>query len=110
MIINLTPHTINVLMCDGRVCAFPPGPFLARVSEVIEVIGQIDGFDLRRHSYGAVTGLPEQFDGTWLIVSQMVAAAMPERRDLIFPSGLVRDEHGQPKGCLGFAQVPEVAS
>lgn len=40
------------------------------------------------------------------VVSRLVAEAVPERRDLVVPHGLVRDGQGRVVGCAQLAQVP----
>ena len=52
-----------------------------------------------RQLLGAVTGLPDYEDGTTLVVSRMVAAAMPGRPDLMCPARLTRDAEGRITGC-----------
>jgi hypothetical protein len=58
-----------------------------------------------RQSLGEVTGLPEQTAGTYLIVSRVIAAACPDRLDLLVPDNLVRDSDGRIVGCRRFARV-----
>ncbi len=88
-IINLTPHVINI---GER--TFPASGQLARVAVINSPCGDFDGLPLVSGTYGSVTGLPPQEDGTLLLVSAMVRAALPGRKDLASPSGLVRDAAG----------------
>lgn len=59
---------------------------------------------------GEVSGLPDRQSGVTLIVSRMVAEAAPDRRDLVFPLDLIRDDKGRVIGCasLGMAPTPAV--
>jgi hypothetical protein len=94
MIRNFTPHAIN--LPDRTI---PPEPTPARVQEVRHASGQIDGIPVEAVSYGAVTGLPDFQVGTYLIVSSMVAAAAPDRRDLLTPGKILRDADNRIIGC-----------
>lgn len=98
-IINLTPHTINL----PHVAI--PSTGSARVGVSSEVVSSYAGVAIYESVYGEVTGLPEEAVGVNYIVSRMVAAAVPERTDLLVPSGLVRDDKGRIVGCLGLEQV-----
>lgn len=99
MLINLTPHVINLLP-DGRdPIILHPGDQPARCSEITSNDGIASGVPLVRKEYGAVTGLPEPEDGVLYVVSALVRMALPERKDLASPGDLVRDESGKPVGC-----------
>jgi hypothetical protein len=117
---NLTPHTLNIHTPDGVIECEPSG-VVARVETVSEpadaLISESGWFDdvafhrvepwaahdipTVRTTHGAVTGLPEFKQGTWLVVSGMVASACP-RPDVFSPGDLVRDEKGRPCGCKGL--------
>ena len=56
-------------------------------------------------SYGQVEGLPDPKPGVGYIVSQIVAQALPERRDLFFPGDLLRDKDGNIIGYKNLCQV-----
>lgn len=98
IIINLTPHTINV--CGGGSYA---SSGVARVSETETQIGTVNGIPLFRKTWGPVVGLPAPQPDTIYIVSAMVKAAAGNRSDLLVPTKLVRDENGNVIGCQGFA-------
>ena len=101
-LINLTPHMINVLHADGSISNIASSG-LARCAEQRVKHGSIDGIELYAVSYGEVSGLPEQVEDTFYIVSMPVRLALPERKDLLSPGELVRDSEGKPIGCKGFA-------
>jgi len=92
MIINCTPHPIII---NNE--TFPTSGIIPRV-ETIEVESTpIEGFSCATRSMGEVQGLPEQVEGTFLIVSAMVLSAS-DRKDLIAPdtgSTAVRDTTGR---------------
>ena len=110
MIVNLTPHAITMRDASGRDHLIPPSGTVARVSNgrgapvtlPVGTGGWVDfpipviGPDLP----GAVTGLPDPVDGTYLIVSGAVGAAVAGRRDVLVPGtgpgdNPVRDDEGR---------------
>lgn len=102
-IVSLLPHVTSVVMPDGVMFIDPSGT-VARCSQSEEVVGEIEGgIVVTRQTFGAVTGLPEPEEGTWFLVSRMVAAAVPERRDLLIPGPLVRNDKGVVTGCRGLS-------
>lgn len=105
-LINLTPHQIDIHTTDG-VLSLPPSGQVARVSQTSTLVGPLDvdgghTVVVNRRRMGAVTGLPDQVDGTALVVSALVAAAVPGRADVFSPGDLVRDSSGKPIGCQGL--------
>ena len=109
MIINLTPHSVNCVdvVVAGLVGSvrFTPEATPARVSSASSVVGEVGGVPLLRATYGDIEGLPDARPGILLIVSRVVAAAAPHRRDLLVPSDLVRDADGLVTGCRGLEAV-----
>lgn len=101
-ILNYTPHTLNIHTSNG--VRDIPSDGVARVSVTRVECDSIDGITIHRGEYGEVTGLPAEEHGTWLVVSRMVAAALPDRLDLLVPGALVRDDAGRPIGCMGLEQ------
>jgi len=97
--INLTPHAITEVL-SGR--TFPASGEVARVAAAFVLLGEVGTVPLFRRTFGEVTGLPAQQSGVTLIVSALVAAANPGRKDLVSPGDLVRGADGQPVGCKGF--------
>lgn len=98
VIVNLTPHPVNVIDGSGF-----PSEGVARVSEKETQVGMLNGIPLFSKIFGEVVGLPEPTNDTMYIVSAIVRAACPDRKDLLVPTGLVRDEKGNIIGCRGFA-------
>ncbi len=104
-IINLTPHDIS-LMRNGQVVEiFPASRMPARVSVSTEIVGEINGFEIRKNVYGQVVNLPEREEGTVYIVSALVAQAAKDRDDIFVTDGAVRDADGRIIGCTGFAVI-----
>ena len=94
MIINLTPHAIN--LPDRTI---EPSGKVARCTEITNDAGRFEGIELITRQYGEVVDLPEPVDGDLLIVSALVRAARPGRLDLASPGDLVRDADGKIVGC-----------
>lgn len=107
MFINLTPHTINIFDSEGNhVLDIPTSGMVARCAQHEQAICEIDGVPVTRQYFGEVQGLPEPEEGTFLIVSRMVAEAVGlSRTDLLVPGPLVRNEAGQPIGCRGLSRI-----
>ena len=99
MILNYTPHEVNVLTEAGALRY--PSVGVARVAQRNAQIGAVDGIPLYRAEYGDVIGLPEPQKDTYYIVSALVKAAAC-RDDLLSPCEFVRDDGGAIIGCRGF--------
>lgn len=104
MILNLTPHSVNIVREDDTIFTIAPSGTVARVSQMREQIGTIEGIPLNVSKFGEVVDLPEQQDGVFLIVSRLVISALPDRDDLIVPDDLVRDDQGRIIGCRSFSR------
>ena len=100
-LINLTPHAVVV---NGL--TVPPSGQVARVATSTVPDGALRNGDspipLVKTAYGAVTDLLDSFPGDYFIVSTLVRLAVPNRKDLLSPSGLVRDASGNVIGCAAL--------
>lgn len=96
-IINCTPHAIA--LNNGE--SFPISGNIARVSSTFEATR--NGFF--KVAYGQVTGLPDEQEDTFYIVSSMVANAT-SRKDVIVPATghpeCIRNDKGQIVSVPGF--------
>jgi len=101
MIVNQTPHVLNIHTPSGVVEVAPSGS-VARCAVFSEAAGSHEGVPLTRTTMGKVEGLPSPQPGVLYVVSMVVRAACPERKDVASPGPLVRDEKGQPCGCQGL--------
>lgn len=107
-IINLTAHTINVIL-EGKEIAFP-SQGLARVKTEEKTIGTVDGIPVIKTVYTTVEGLPDMQEDTVYLVSTLVLQALKAngicRPDCLAPntglSGAIRDEQGRIVGVKGF--------
>ena len=100
-LVNLTPHTINVVLEDRKIEI--PSSGIARCSQTSKPVGDVNGIPLTSTSFGEVEGLPKPTRGTLFIVSRLIMSACPTRIDLLVPNDMVRDDKGQIIGCKSFA-------
>jgi hypothetical protein len=100
---NLTPHTINILNEEKQLIKTIEPNGLARCNVHKEEVCNIDGILLYETTFGKVEGLPEYDKDTINIVSLLVRQAW-YRPDLYSPGELVRDDSGQPIGCIGLSR------
>ena len=61
--------------------------------------------DIMEKSFTEVEGLPEPKKDTYYVVSALVASAAKDRKDLLIPNELVRDEKGRVIGCKNLAKI-----
>ena len=97
-IVNLTPHTINVMVGEEEVTFESAG--VARVDSKSVELDAVNGIPTQKNIFGEVYDLPEEKPDTYYIVSGIVLSALPERRDLLSPAtgpkdAAVRDEAGR---------------
>jgi hypothetical protein len=133
MLVNLTPHVLNIIVGDETLNLQPSGT-VARVATKEETVGlapstecsHCGGFGeieapemgsqgsykcecsgmsipIVKTSFGEVEGLPEPQKGTYYVVSRLVLTAS-RRGDLLAPGQLVRNKEGQPIGCKGLSR------
>ena len=102
--INLCPHKVDILREDGSVLTLQPSGIVPRCSQTEVKVTSVNGIAVTRQTYGEVYDLPDPEEGILYIVSRMVAAAMPNRSDLLIPGPVFRDpETGNPTGCRGLS-------
>jgi hypothetical protein len=98
MIINRTPHAITIPSSLGAYTL--PAPIdpndIARVDTTTEALPPVDGMPMMRTTWHCIVGLPGYVDGTYHVVSALVAemAAALGRMvsDLLVPGAQIRDE------------------
>lgn len=101
--VSLVPHSLTVLLASGEQMVIEPSGSVARCSQREEFVRELDGVHVTRQVFGDVEGLPPREEGTFFIVSRLVASAAPERDDLLIPGPLVRDGKGVVVGCKGLS-------
>ena len=130
ILINMTPHDINILD-DSNVSydkafrcykvtgdpiireTYNPSGTVLRCSQEETEAGDLNGIKLYRVKFGrvehttkdgsAVTFNTPVKEGVYYIVSSIIKNALSDRPDLLVPTHVVRNDKGQPVGCLGFA-------
>ena len=104
MYVNLTPHPINIYgsnsVEDGPVEVIPPSGTVTRLATI--ELGTNNGYEMVE--YGHAHDLPPKQDGTYCIVSLVVALAV-HRDDLLAPYVEVRNEAGTMIGCRYLQKV-----
>lgn len=112
-IVNLTPHAITVLRNGEEIAVYEATGCIARCESDTVVVGEIAGIPLTETTFGepylidrdkVKHELPKQQDGTFYIVSALVARAA-QREDFIIVNDTVRDDNGRIVGCRSFARV-----
>ena len=104
-LVNLTPHTINLVTENGEEIAVEPSGQLARVTTETVRYGYIGKIPLTKTEYGVVEGLPEPNDNCIYIVSLAVASRVPNRTDVMIPNESIRDDKGHVVGCKSLGHV-----
>tara|TARA_B100001094_G_scaffold300349_1_gene325732 strand:- start:52 stop:474 length:423 start_codon:yes stop_codon:yes gene_type:complete len=117
-IVNCTPHSIEIWGDDGRILEIEAEGAAARCRMDTRHLGdftigtgrtsEISDFSVPlfgiAKEMGMVTdNLPSPSNGTMYVVSKIVAAANPERDDLLLIWDTVRDEEGKVIGCRGLS-------
>lgn len=104
-LVNLTPHVLNIHDEDKMLASvLPPERVPARVSVGRKMVRREAGIPVYETTYGQVENLPAPEPETIFIVSFMVSNAVPDRMDVLSPGELLRNEEGQPIGCIGLAK------
>lgn len=105
IIINMTPHPVNIL--DGEnneMVVIPASGQTIRLQSRTERDGDINGIPISKTVFGEPEGLPEENCDTYYIVSQLVKSALPDRKDLLVPAEVVRDGYGNIIGCRSLGR------
>lgn len=109
MIINLTPHTVNLCDTNGSVIRTFESEGVARATQRTVELGDVEGIRLVKMAFGEPVDLPDPVEGIYLIVSLATANAARQYgrdiKDLLLTSDPVRDEQGRIVGCRAFAVV-----
>ena len=108
-IINLTPHDVHIYDETGKtiIRTYPASGTVARVRSTTEIVGEVDGIEIARTTFGEIEGLPDPQPDTKYIVSLLVLQAVGGKRDDLLgpdtgPGSVVRDESGQIIGVRRF--------
>lgn len=109
-LINKTPHPVVLLHRDNTpFVTLPacPKEDLIRLSSTTKEVEDHDlplGFavPVTKTVFSEPVGLPEYAPDKYYVVSQIVKNALPDRRDLLVPAEVVRDDSGNIVGCYSF--------
>ena len=108
IIINLTPHKINIMDEEGNVIKVFESKGKARAAQKDVEIGMLEGIPIIETTFGEIVDLPEYSQGTYYIVSAITAkvASLSGRstRDLLLPGKTVKNSNGQIIGCQALAR------
>jgi len=104
VIVNMTPHPVNIIDGEGNEIARFESAGQIRLAATTVQAEPIAGIPTSRTVFGAAEGLPEAIEGTWFIVSQIIKSALPDRTDLLVPAEVVRDSDGQIVGCRSLGK------
>ena len=105
MIINKTPHSVEIVNGDGVVIlSIPSDGQPIRLATKTVAQSDIEGIPTSITEFGECIGLPEFQEGTWYIVSQLIKAAFPNRKDLLVPAEMVRNKDGKILGCKSLGR------
>lgn len=103
-VINCTPHSINLIAQDGSITTLPKGEVVPRLAQSTKKVDVINGVTITETQFGETQDLPDETPGTFLIVSRLILAANPKRKDLLVPNELVRNDEGHIVGCKSLAR------
>ena len=112
--LNLTPHVINVLSKDGsEVIKVQPSGLVARIETEVSLTtvleNNVELYETKVTGKPVVLDnknehpFPDRVDGQVIIVSGLFRSHY-DRNDLYQPGQLVRNENGQPVGCVGLSR------
>jgi hypothetical protein len=105
---NLTPHPITLKKVDGSFVVIQPETLPARVSEITDTLGDIDGIAIVTKSFGIIVNLPEPQPDIMLVVSALVATRAWElgRQDVYAVGNPLRDAEGRIIGAAALCANP----
>lgn len=100
-IINLTPHHVNIYIDKDEIITIKTKGLhkAVRCLSLTKCIGKIANIDLTRTELGEVYNLPNEKKDVYYIVSRMVFDIIKDRKDLLVPNDVVRNNEGDVIGC-----------
>jgi hypothetical protein len=108
---NLTKHPITILGAENETLrVIEPSGVEVRLTQSVVQGEPIDGLPTSFTVYGEAENLPDEQEGTFYIVSQLIknAPTLRERKDLLVPADMVREttEDGKTiiRGCKSLGR------
>lgn len=100
--VNLTPHSLDILLDDGEQLHIPHDkndPYVRSVQSNTPTrkVGRVQ---LYKSTFGEIEGLPEPAENTIYIVSAIIAERI-RREDVIAPGVVIRNVDGSIRGANG---------
>jgi hypothetical protein len=98
MIINCTPHDVNIYLDENTTIVLPKCESPARCTTSNVYLGDFDGIPIYHVVYEDVINLPNPEVGTIYVVSAIVAQAVKNRADVFAPdsgTSALRNSNGQ---------------
>lgn len=103
MLMNLTPHQINIVSQHG-IYNIPPSGIVARCKQQEKFIGGLENdIPVTKIVVGEVQDLLASEPGITYIVSHIILQNCPERCDLVKPEQIVRAADGRVIGCCSLS-------
>lgn len=105
-VVNKTPHKVVIVDENNNIVKiYNPDTTTIRLA-VKTVPGEPlpDGTPTSTTQFGQAEGLPEYHPEIYYIVSQLVKNALPDRKDLLVPAEVVRDQDGNIIGCKSLGR------
>ena len=107
MLVNLTPHPLNIECEDGQTITIEPSGQVARVDVDYQPHLYISAGDVSIPTAVSVMGdvqdLPDPENGV-IYITALVVAQLVCREDVLSPGPLQRDEQGRVTGCKGLTR------
>ncbi len=103
MIHNKTPHDVVILTEDGReIKRLKAGKGAVRLGADVKKVGNIGRVPITKTTFKEAQGLPSYQEGIYYVVSQLVKTSLPQRKDLLVPAQILRDEKKRIIGCMSL--------
>ena len=108
---NLTPHQVVVSpsgdMTRSITLESEGSPSRVTAKRTVITHLQVGSLAIPLHAvhYDGVPDLPNEVEGTFLIVSRLVAERFLERKDLLIPDELIRDDSGTVVACQSLSSL-----
>lgn len=105
MIINLTPHEVNIFIDEETMIVLPKCETPARCTTSNVYLGEFEGVPIYHVVYENVLNLPNPQVGVIFVVSAIVAQAVKNRDDVFAPdsgTSAIRNSSGQIVAVRGL--------